>query len=103
MDDGPGKAAVHCAAPPAADPVHLYQGGDYLLADIAEFFQLGRLVDDPDGRDRLLLTAREIRELKAAADAYSFDYEEGLIALCLDIHRFAIERPDPEFTFVANF
>lgn len=98
------ESGVFCVAPACGDlPVHRYQGGDYALADIPELFLLGRMVADPDGRDRIVLTPREIRELKTAADAYSFDFEEGLITLCLDLHRFAIERPDPEFTFVADF
>lgn len=97
-------SGVFCVDPPCGErPVHRYQGGDYALADIPEFFLVGRVVDDPDGRDRIALTPREIHELKTAADAYSFDFEEGLIALCLDLHRFAIERPEPEFTFVADF
>ena len=98
------ESGVYCIDPPSGDrPVHLYQVGDYALADIPELFLVGRLAPDPDGRDRVVLTPREIRELKTAADAYSFDFEEGLITLCLDLHRFAIERPDPEFTFVADF
>lgn len=98
------ESAVFCVEPPCGDqPVHRYQGGDYALADIPELFLVGRVLSDPDGRDRIALTPREIRELKTAADAYSFDFEEGLIALCLDLHRFAIERPEPEFTFVADF
>jgi hypothetical protein len=33
------------------------------------------------------LDSKEIRELKVNADAYSFDYDEGFIAMCLDIER----------------
>lgn len=98
------ESGVYCVEPSAGDrPVHLYQGGDYALADIPELFLVGRVVPDPDGRDRIVLTPREIRELKTIADAYSFDFEEGLITLCLDLHAFAIQRPDSEFTFVADF
>lgn len=98
------ESGVFCVDPPCGErPVHRYQGGDYALADIPELFLVGRVLPDPDGRDRIVLGPREIRELKTAADAYSFDFEEGLITLCLDLHRFAIERPEPEFTFVADF
>lgn len=95
-------AGVYCVDPPGLDaPVHAFQEGDYGLTDIPELMLVGRTLDDPDDRERIALTAREIRELKTFADAYSFDFEEGLIALCLDIHRFAIERRESEFTFVA--
>ncbi len=54
--------------------VHLYQGGDYELADIVEFFQLGRLQESArEDETVLVLTAKEMRTLKTMADAYSFD------------------------------
>ncbi len=70
--------------------VHLYQGGDYGLADIVEFFQLGRPQEaDREGETVLVLTAKELRTLKTMADAYSFDYEEPFIEMCLEMKRFA--------------
>ena len=82
--------------------VHEHAGGDYGIEDIPELFQLGTAGDDPEGRERVTLTAAEIRELKVLADAYSFDFEPGLIELCLDLHRFAQERPEREFVFVQD-
>lgn len=82
--------------------VHEHTGGDYGIEDIPELFQLGNTRDDPEGRERVRLTAGEIRQLKVFADAYSFDFDPGLIELCLDLHRFALERPEPEFEFVQD-
>ena len=85
--------------------VHLYQGGDYGLEDIVEYFQLGRL--EPTKQEDeivIVLTAKEVRELKVMADAYSFDYEEGFIEMCLEMQRFTTDAPPSEdYRFVANF
>lgn len=88
--------------------VHLYQGGDYELADIVEFFQLGRLPEaDREGETVLVLTATELRSLKTMADAYSFDYEEPFIEMCLEMKRFADATAGGpaggEIRFTANF
>ena len=37
----------------------------------------------------LVLTAGEMGTLKTMADAYSFDYEEGFIEMCLEMVLFA--------------
>lgn len=84
--------------------VHAYQGGDYGLEDIADYFQLGRLEPALQGDETvLILDAAELRRLKTMADAYSFDYEEGFIEMCLEIQRCASNLPGPTFQFVANF
>lgn len=84
--------------------VHAYQGGDYGLEDISDNFQLGRLELPLQGDETVLsLDAAELRRLKTMADAYSFDYEEGFIEMCLEIQRFAFSRPGTTFQFVANF
>lgn len=91
---------VRCAEPDLGERlVHEWQDGDYALEDIAELFQVGRVVSELGEPVRVALSADEIRELKVMADAYSFDFEEGLIGLCLDLHRFAIERFEPVFVF----
>ena len=96
------ESAVRCIEP-ACGAVHRYQGGDYGLEDISDLFLLGRLEPAPGDDDRLVLTPAEIRELKVMADAHSFDFEPGLIELCLDLHRFAIQRRESRFVFVADF
>ena len=94
---------VHCRQPDCgARVIHEHAGGDYGLEDIPELFQLGRLVPDPEGRECIALSAGEIRELKVLADAYSFDFEPGLIELCLELHRFAQDRHEREFVFVQS-
>lgn len=80
--------------------VHRYQGGDYRLDDIFVNFELGRMEDD---NMVLVLDTREVRQLKAMADAYSFDHEEGFIEMCLDIHRHAADASEDAFRFRANF
>ena len=85
--------------------VHLYQGGDYSLDDIVEYFQLGH-IEPATHEDRIVvvLNAKEMRELKVMADAYSFDYEEGFIEMCLEMQRFITNAPSGEsFQFMANF
>lgn len=68
--------------------LHEYLGDEYSLEDLLEEFGFGRLEQDSDnGEAVVVLDSKEIRELKVNADAYSFDYDEGLIAMCLDIER----------------
>lgn len=101
MTAAPG---IYCIEPSAtAEPVHHFTEGDYGLTDIPELMLLGRVVADPDGHERVTLSAREMRELKTFANAHSFDFDEGLIELCGDLHRFASQHSDPEFTFIAVY
>ncbi len=84
--------------------VHLYQGGLYNLGDIAEIFSLGTPEDsENEGETVLVLNRKDLRTLKTMADAYSFDYEEPFIEMCLEIHRFAPEVPGETVRFTANF
>ncbi len=83
--------------------VHLYQGGEYGLVDVFELFGLGELHRDVQEGVALSLAARELAELKVLADAYSFDHDEGFIAMCLDLHRFATAAPADRHRFDANF
>jgi hypothetical protein len=85
------------------ESVHGYQGGDYGLLDIPEFFQLGEGRYDEEEREVLEISGEELDKLKIQADAYSFDYDEGLIALCLDLQRFAKAKGLERYTFLADF
>ena len=70
--------------------LHEYQDGEYSLEDLLEEFGFGHTEEDEENGDTVIaLDSREIRELKANADAYSFDYDEGFIEMCLDIERYA--------------
>jgi hypothetical protein len=82
--------------------VHEYIGSDYWLGDVVDLFQLGRLDGDEDS-PRLVLTMKEVHDLKRFADAYSFDYDEGFIEMCLDIHRFALAHPAEHIVLTADF
>jgi len=91
-----------------AVPVHVYQGGPYRLSDVVEIFDLGRVEGSADtGQAVLVLNARELRSLKTMADAFSFDYEEGFIEMCLEMTRFAEQLVGApaggEVRFTANF
>ena len=70
--------------------VYLYQRGDYRIADIGEFFQLGKL-EETGGADEavLVLTGKELQTLKTMADTFSFNYEEEFIKMCLEMTRLA--------------
>lgn len=93
---------VYCVDPSdVTEPVHRFTEGDYGLTDIPELMLIGHTVTDPNGRERITLSARELRELKTFADANSFDFDAGLIELCNDLHRFASDHGGSEFTFVA--
>ncbi len=100
--DAPGVWSTHADGRPAL--VHLYQGGNYQLADITDIFQLGR-PDPATGEEKavLILTRKELRTLKTMADAFSFDYEEAFIEMCHEIERFARDLPGEEVRLTANF
>lgn len=84
--------------------VHRYQGGDYGLEEIVEHFQLGEIEEGAQEDETVIvLSAKELRELKVMADTYSFDYEEGFIEMCLELHRFASFLKGDAFRFTANF
>ncbi len=81
-----------------------YQGGEYDLGDILDFFQLGELEETrSEDETALVLTRRELGTLKTMADSYSFDYEPEFIEMCLEIVRFADARDGERFRFAANF
>jgi 5'-3' exonuclease len=70
--------------------LHEYQDGEYSLEDLLEEFGFGHAEGDTENGDAIIaLNAQEVRELKINADAYSFDYDEGFIEMCLDIERYA--------------
>lgn len=68
--------------------LHEYQDGEYSLEDLIEEFGFGQMEENSDNGDAVIvLDSKELRELKVNAHAYSFDYDEGFIAMCLDIER----------------
>ncbi len=86
--------------------VHLYQGGPYTLSDVVDLFDLGRL-EERGPETVLVLRAGEVGTLKTMADAYSFDYEEDFIEMCLALTRSADQltggQGGGEVRFTANF
>ena len=88
--------------------VHPYQGGPYTLSDVVDLFDLGGLEESGRGNETILvLTAKEASTLKTMADAYSFDYEEECIEMCLEMALFADQliggQGGGEVRFAANF
>ena len=71
---------IYCNIDAVDRLIHEYRNGEYRLADVNEYFQLGNL--DCGEQMRLTLTRHELRQLKLMVDAYSFDYDEGFIELC---------------------
>ena len=100
--DAPG---VYAAGVDGAERmVHLYQGGDYDLADVVEIWQLGRLLETgPEDQCVIELSHRELDQLKTFADAYSFDFEEPFIEMCHEMQRFAATLGPEPVRFSANF
>jgi hypothetical protein len=80
--------------------VHAYLNENYGLADVAEVLQYGSMAEDADGDLRLTLTRKEIVDVQNAANAFSFDYDDGFVELCLDLARAAAELPGETLTFV---
>lgn len=109
MTDAPGEndraPGVYAPGADGRDRlVHLYQGGLYALGDIAEIFGLGTAeAGDVEGETSLVLNRKDLKTLKTMADAYSFDYEEAFIEMCLEIYRFALVVPGETVRFTANF
>ncbi len=82
--------------------LHEYQDGEYSLDDLIEEFGFGRMDGGTENGDEIVVLApKEIRQLKVNADAYSFDYDEGFIAMCLDIDRFASGNADESLRLVS--
>ena len=83
--------------------VHAYQEGEYTLQDVFDLAGLGLIEQIPGGITKITLTQRELRQLKAWSDAYSFDYDEEFIEMCLALHRYAHSVAAGEVLFFANF
>ncbi len=83
--------------------VHVHRGSEYALVDIVEFFELGTVIDEL-AVDIVEFDRKELRELKALADAYRDDYPADFISMCLDVHRgsIAVEGDEP-VRFYGNF
>ena len=84
--------------------VHRYQGGDYEMEEIVEFFDLGTVESaDEGGESIIVLTGKELNDLRILASAHSFDYEEAFIEMCMEMQRFAASIPSDRYRFIANF
>lgn len=102
--DSIAPGTYHEDADGARTLVHLYQGGPYRLVEIVDLWQLGRIEGGRRaGESVVVLDRADMRRLKTLADAFSFDNDQGFIEMCLEMHRFALNRPEETFRFVATF
>ena len=83
--------------------VHAYQEGEYTLEDVSDLAGIGIIERIPGGVTKIILTHKELRQLKVWSDAYSFDYDEEFIEMCLALHRHADSVPADEIVYFANF
>jgi hypothetical protein len=79
--------------------VHEYVGENYGLADVAELLQIGTL-SSGDMPARLTIDRKGLTELRNLINAFSFDYDQGFVEMCLDMARFADEQPGDTLTFI---
>lgn len=82
--------------------VHAYDGGDFHLADIVEFFELGELLEE-DGAPGIELDDKEIRQLVQAVREFGSDHPEEFIACCMAIVQAAGASGDAPYCFYENF
>lgn len=82
--------------------IHRYDGGDYALSDIVEFFLLGEVLEE-DGAPGVELDKRELARLPKLAKERRGDHPPEFIAMCCDIYRAAAKHPLMPVTLYANF
>jgi hypothetical protein len=83
--------------------VHEYLSENYDLADITELLQIGTLMPaSGDVPARLVIDRKGLTELRNLINAFSFDYDQGFVEMCLDMARFADEQPGEALTFVSS-
>lgn len=78
--------------------VHEYLNENYGLGDVHGSLQLGLLAETEDTLS-VTLTRKEITDLNNLSNAFSFDYDEGFIEMCQDMHRLAADLPGETVTF----
>ncbi len=78
--------------------VHEYLNENYGLGDVHGSLQLGVLAETEETLSPTL-TRKEITDLQNLAHAFSFDYDEGFIEMCLDMHRFSTEAAGDNLVF----
>jgi hypothetical protein len=78
--------------------VHEYLNDNYGLGDVHGSLQLGTLAETETTLS-IALSRKEITDLKNLADAFSFDYDEGFVEMCGDMHRVAADLPGETVTF----
>ena len=75
-----------------------------IYREIDEFFDLGTVEStEDDGESIIVLTGKELNDLRILASAHSFDYEEAFIEMCTEMQRFAASIPSDRYRFIANF
>ncbi len=84
------------------DLIHPFDGGDYSLADILEFFELGELIDGGEF-EGIELDRKELSQLAKMAAEYRHDHPTEFIRMCADMIKAAKDLDGGAVRFFANF
>jgi hypothetical protein len=79
--------------------VHEYLSESYGLSEVTQLLQIGTLASG-DLPARLTIDRKGVTELRNLINAFSFDYDQGFVEMCLDMARFADEQPGDTLTFM---
>jgi len=96
-DRAPGVYRLGADGRPGA-PVHAYRDDGYELAEVAELLGIGT---PSHGGAALTLSGHELRLLRIAADAQSFDHAPEFIAMCLDIAALELGPGEEKVTLIS--
>lgn len=82
--------------------IHVYDGGEYSMTDILEYFELGELIEGDDSPG-LELDRKELVQLARMAQETRLDHPHEFIKMCADMIRAAKDLPGGAVRFFANF
>lgn len=84
------------------DLIHPFDGGEYSLTDVLEYFELGELIDGGD-TPGLELDRKELVQLARMAKEYQRDHPAEFIRMCLDMVKASRDLDGGAVRYFANF